>query len=95
MISPEVPPVVDFRKMPWAAVPPALPACKSMLMAAALASDAGFGRMRFDTYIGIGYSNVISLFIIVSTAATDRRPHVRVSHLPTPTVVKEVNEAQS
>jgi NRAMP (natural resistance-associated macrophage protein)-like metal ion transporter len=27
-------------------------------------------RMRFDTYIGMGYSNVISLFIIVSTAAT-------------------------
>ena len=26
--------------------------------------------MRFDTYIGMGYSNVISLFIIVSTAAT-------------------------
>jgi hypothetical protein len=28
------------------------------------------GRMRFDTYIGMGYSNVISLFVIVSTAAT-------------------------
>lgn len=27
-------------------------------------------RMRFDTYAGMGYSNVISLFIIVSTAAT-------------------------
>jgi NRAMP (natural resistance-associated macrophage protein)-like metal ion transporter len=27
-------------------------------------------RMRFDTYIGMGYSNVISLFIIVTTAAT-------------------------
>jgi NRAMP (natural resistance-associated macrophage protein)-like metal ion transporter len=27
-------------------------------------------RMRFDTYIGMGYSNVISLFIIVATAAT-------------------------
>ncbi len=27
-------------------------------------------RMRFDTYVGMGYSNVISLFIIVSTAAT-------------------------
>jgi hypothetical protein len=26
--------------------------------------------VRFDTYIGMGYSNVISLFIIVSTAAT-------------------------
>src|ERR1700730_12023708 len=43
MIFPEVPPVVDLRKMPWAAVPPALPACRSMLMAAALASDAGLG----------------------------------------------------
>jgi NRAMP (natural resistance-associated macrophage protein)-like metal ion transporter len=27
-------------------------------------------RMRMDTYIGMGYSNVISLFIIVATAAT-------------------------
>ena len=27
-------------------------------------------RMGFDTYVGMGYSNVISLFIIVSTAAT-------------------------
>jgi NRAMP (natural resistance-associated macrophage protein)-like metal ion transporter len=27
-------------------------------------------RIRFDTYVGMGYSNVISLFIIVSTAAT-------------------------
>ena len=26
--------------------------------------------MRFDTYIRMGYSNVISLFIIVATAAT-------------------------
>ena len=26
--------------------------------------------MRYDTYIGMGYSNVISLFIIVATAAT-------------------------
>jgi NRAMP (natural resistance-associated macrophage protein)-like metal ion transporter len=31
---------------------------------------AQIGRMRFDTYIGMAYSNVISLFIIVSTAAT-------------------------
>ncbi len=31
---------------------------------------AEFSRMRFDTYLGMGYSNVISLFIIVSTAAT-------------------------
>ena len=29
--------------------------------------------MRFDTYIGMGYSNVISLFIIVATAATFTR----------------------
>src|SRR5262252_10756696 len=42
-MSPEVPPVVDFRKMPWAAVPPALPACRSILIAAALASDVGLG----------------------------------------------------
>jgi NRAMP (natural resistance-associated macrophage protein)-like metal ion transporter len=27
-------------------------------------------RMRFDTYIGMGYSNVISLSIIIATAAT-------------------------
>ena len=27
-------------------------------------------RVRFDTYVGMGYSNVISLFIIVATAAT-------------------------
>jgi NRAMP (natural resistance-associated macrophage protein)-like metal ion transporter len=27
-------------------------------------------RMRLDTYVGMGYSNVISLFIIVATAAT-------------------------
>jgi len=28
------------------------------------------GRIRFDTYIGMGYSNLISLFIIITTAAT-------------------------
>jgi NRAMP (natural resistance-associated macrophage protein)-like metal ion transporter len=33
-------------------------------------APAEIGRMRFDTYVGMGYSNVISLFIIVSTAAT-------------------------
>src|SRR5262245_16925722 len=43
MTFPELPPLVDFRKMPWAVVPPASPACRSMLMAAALASDAGSG----------------------------------------------------
>jgi NRAMP (natural resistance-associated macrophage protein)-like metal ion transporter len=33
-------------------------------------APAQIQRMRFDTYVGMGYSNVISLFIIVSTAAT-------------------------
>src|SRR3984957_1709194 len=33
-------------------------------------APAEISRMRFDTYIGMGYSNVISLFIIVATAAT-------------------------
>jgi NRAMP (natural resistance-associated macrophage protein)-like metal ion transporter len=33
-------------------------------------APAEIGRIRFDTYVGMGYSNVISLFIIVSTAAT-------------------------
>jgi NRAMP (natural resistance-associated macrophage protein)-like metal ion transporter len=40
------------------------------LLAAPDEAPAEIGRMRFDTYIGMGYSNVISLFIIVSTAAT-------------------------
>jgi NRAMP (natural resistance-associated macrophage protein)-like metal ion transporter len=40
------------------------------LLAAPEEAPAEFGRMRFDTYIGMGYSNLISLFIIVSTAAT-------------------------
>jgi NRAMP (natural resistance-associated macrophage protein)-like metal ion transporter len=31
---------------------------------------AQIARMRLDTYVGMAYSNVISLFIIVSTAAT-------------------------
>lgn len=31
---------------------------------------AQISRIRFDTYIGMGYSNVISLFIIVATAAS-------------------------
>lgn len=31
---------------------------------------AEMSRIRFDTYVGMGYSNVISLFIIVATAAT-------------------------
>ena len=33
-------------------------------------APAQISRMRFDTYVGMGYSNVISLFIIVTTAAT-------------------------
>ena len=33
-------------------------------------APAEISRMRFDTYIGMGYSNLISLFIIVGTAAT-------------------------
>ena len=33
-------------------------------------ASAEISRMRWDTYIGMGYSNVISLFIIVATAAT-------------------------
>jgi len=31
---------------------------------------AEFRRMRVDTYVGMGYSNLISLFIIITTAAT-------------------------
>src|SRR5215472_5553018 len=38
MILPAVPPEVDLRKMPWAAVPGAPPAFRSMLSAAASAS---------------------------------------------------------
>jgi Mn2+/Fe2+ NRAMP family transporter len=33
-------------------------------------APAQMRRIRFDTYVGMGYSNLISLFIIVSTAAT-------------------------
>ncbi|MGA2493788.1 MAG: Nramp family divalent metal transporter [Roseiarcus sp.] len=33
-------------------------------------APAQISRMRFDTYVGMGYSNVISLFIIVTAAAT-------------------------
>jgi NRAMP (natural resistance-associated macrophage protein)-like metal ion transporter len=40
------------------------------LLAAPEEAAAEIGRMRFDTYVGMGYSNMISLFIIVSTAAT-------------------------
>jgi NRAMP (natural resistance-associated macrophage protein)-like metal ion transporter len=40
------------------------------LLAAPGEARAQISRMRFDTYIGMAYSNVVSLFIIVSTAAT-------------------------
>src|ERR1700687_4789019 len=40
------------------------------LLAAPEEAPAEIRRMRLDTYVGMGYSNVISLFIIVSTAAT-------------------------
>ncbi len=33
-------------------------------------APAQIGRMRVDTYLGMGYSNLISLFIIVTTAVT-------------------------
>ena len=33
-------------------------------------APAEISRMRFDTYIGMGYSNAISLFIIVAASAT-------------------------
>jgi len=40
------------------------------LIATPKEAPAQISRMRFDTYVGMGYSNVIALFIIVSTAAT-------------------------
>ncbi len=40
------------------------------LLAAPGEARAQIMRMRFDTYVGMAYSNVVSLFIIVSTAAT-------------------------
>jgi Mn2+/Fe2+ NRAMP family transporter len=33
-------------------------------------AQAQIGRMRLDTYVGMGYSNLVSLFIIITTAAT-------------------------
>lgn len=33
-------------------------------------APAQLGRLRLDTYVGMGYSNLISLFIIVATAVT-------------------------
>lgn len=41
-----------------------------MLLQAPEEAPKEIRRIRFDTYIGMGYSNVISLSIIVSTAAT-------------------------
>jgi NRAMP (natural resistance-associated macrophage protein)-like metal ion transporter len=40
------------------------------LIAAPEEAPAEIGRIRLDTYVGMGYSNLVSLFIIVSTAAT-------------------------
>jgi Mn2+/Fe2+ NRAMP family transporter len=40
------------------------------LIEAPAEARAQIARMRFDTYAGMGYSNIISLFIIISTAAT-------------------------
>jgi len=40
------------------------------LLSAPHEAPAQISRMRFDTYVGMGYSNIVSLFIIVSTAAT-------------------------
>jgi NRAMP (natural resistance-associated macrophage protein)-like metal ion transporter len=33
-------------------------------------AQAQIGRIRLDTYVGMGYSNLISLFMIITTAAT-------------------------
>jgi NRAMP (natural resistance-associated macrophage protein)-like metal ion transporter len=33
-------------------------------------SASQFSRIRFDTYVGMGYSNLVSLSILISTAAT-------------------------
>lgn len=45
------------------------PAAQPLLEAPEQA-PAEISRVRFDTYVGMGYSNVIALFIIISTAAT-------------------------
>ena len=47
-----------------------MPSSAHALIDASEQAPAEISRMRFDTYIGMGYSNVISLFIIVATAAT-------------------------
>lgn len=33
-------------------------------------AEAEFGRIRIDTYLGMGLSNLVALFIIITTAAT-------------------------
>ena len=40
------------------------------LLEAPLGAKREIGRIRFDTYLGMGYSNLISLFIIIAAAAT-------------------------
>jgi len=45
------------------------PAAQPLIESPAQAAGE-IARIRFDTYIGMGYSNIIALFIIVSTAAT-------------------------
>jgi NRAMP (natural resistance-associated macrophage protein)-like metal ion transporter len=40
------------------------------LLEAPLQAKYQIRRMRMDTYVGMGYSNLISLFIIITTAAT-------------------------
>ena len=45
------------------------PGAESLLDAPGQA-PAELRRMRLDTYIGMGYSNLVSLFIIITTAAT-------------------------
>ncbi len=42
----------------------------SPLLEAPLQAPAALRRMRFDTYVGMGYSNLISLFIIITAGAT-------------------------
>jgi Mn2+/Fe2+ NRAMP family transporter len=45
------------------------PAAHPLILAPGQAK-AQIGRIRLDTYAGMGYSNIVSLFIIVTTAAT-------------------------
>jgi NRAMP (natural resistance-associated macrophage protein)-like metal ion transporter len=46
------------------------PACHPLKGQRAKAAAPQLRRMRFDTWLGMGFSNVISLFILVTTAAT-------------------------